>query len=108
MSMVVLFGLISRPGRPRLRAAVGSYLFQIFAIGFRLSLCCLSVARPRSSFRGAQVGCFRLGPIMILAKSGTPDFARAATEPGTHNHRQGLWVPGPRAALASRNDGAKC
>src|ERR1700686_61530 len=37
---------------------------------------------------------------MILAKSGTPDFARVAREPGTHNRRPGLRVPGspPRGA----------
>src|SRR5690242_11197135 len=32
MSMVVLFGLISRPGLPCLRPAVGSYLFQTLVI----------------------------------------------------------------------------
>ena len=32
MSTVMLFGRVSRPGLPRLRAAVGSYLFHMSAI----------------------------------------------------------------------------
>src|ERR1700674_570786 len=29
-------------------------------------------------------------------------------EPGNHNPGMWLWVPGPLASLASRNDAAKC
>src|SRR6266511_362369 len=38
MSMVVLFGLMSRPGLPGLRAGVASYLFHMSAIAFALFL----------------------------------------------------------------------
>src|SRR5438093_3873828 len=58
MSIVVLFGLTSRPGLPCLRAAVAAYLFQcgvmaISALSFRGHR---SRVYPRSALKIAQVG----------------------------------------------------
>ena len=33
--------------------------------------------------------------------------ASEASEPGIHNHRPGLWIPGSRPSAAPRNDGAE-